>query len=581
MESGNAENTPTDAQEAQSPAPRPHVWITSLRFNDGTTLEIGKSDIVVVVGPNNAGKSAALREIHSKLVNGRQAQSNVLSEVTFAYEGTPESVEAWLEATSTKTKKGGYRLDMVGVVGSGTGLQTWKRKEGYGLQALGNLMAVHLNTEARLTVANPTDLINFVTEVATQPLHRLYNDEDLEKKLDKIFERAFRRNLIVNRGAGRQVLLHVGQRPTPPPGKDRQSNEYRFAVNSLPATHEQGDGIRAFVGVIASVLAAERDIMFIDEPEAFLHPPQANMLGRVLAEETPEGRQLVVATHSSDFLRGVLDHSSPRVRVVRIQRDSDINHVTELKPELVRHVWGDPLLRYSKVLDGLFHDGVVVCEGDADCRFYGALLDAVSGKNPGPDLLFVYGAGKSRIATIVSALRAIGVPVRVVTDFDVLRDEGDLRKIIEALGAAWSQFESHWKTVNSAINQRRAELSTDDVRRATNEILANIPTSTVPDSAIKSLRAILRRSSAWADAKQVGKAYIPSGQQTATYDQLSQELKRIGLFIVEVGEMESFCRSVAGHGPNWVTEVLQRDLVKDPDLADARAFASAIGTEWN
>src|SRR5690606_12158093 len=125
-------------------------------------------------------------------------------------------------------------------------------------------------------------------------------------------------------------------------------------------------------------LVVEHPVVLIDEPEAFLHPPQARLLGQMLVKEAPENRQLFVATHSSDFLRGLLDTDSSRVRVVRIQRVGDVNPIKELDNEGVKNVWGDPILRYSNILDGLFHSKVIVCEGDADCRFYAATMDAVS-----------------------------------------------------------------------------------------------------------------------------------------------------------------------------------------------------------
>lgn len=42
-----------------------NIHVKSITFNDGTTLEFGKSDIVVLTGTNNAGKSCLLREINN------------------------------------------------------------------------------------------------------------------------------------------------------------------------------------------------------------------------------------------------------------------------------------------------------------------------------------------------------------------------------------------------------------------------------------------------------------------------------------------------------------------------------------
>ncbi len=418
-------------------------------------------------------------------------------------------------------------------------------------------MAVYLNTETRLNATVPAELVNLASEPATHPLHRLYDDDQLEAKLDRIFKRAFGQNLILNRGAGRDVMLHLGDRHTLPNNPDRQSREFRRAVNALPMVHEQGDGMRAFVGVLLGVLAMDRDAAFIDEPEAFLHPPQANMIGRVLAEQTPSKRQLFVATHSTDFLKGVLDHSSPRVRVVRLQRTGDVNFVTELRPEAVRSVWGDPILRYSRVLEGLFHDGAIVCEGDADCRFYGAMLDAVFGNESRPDLALVHGAGKSQIATIVKALRAMGVPVRVVTDFDTLSDLTTLKSIVEALGGDWVAYKAGCNIIKSAIDQRRAEVPTADARQNIIAILDREKSNTISEKTTREIREVLKRGSAWSEAKRLGKAFVPSGEQLASFAQLAGNLRGLGLHLVEVGELEGFCRTISGHGPEWVAEVLK------------------------
>src|SRR6202035_5048673 len=171
--------------------------------------------------------------------------------------------------------------------------------QGSGLGDLVSLIAVYLTTERRLSAANNTASINFSIEPATLPLHHLYESDDLEKKLSRLFRQAFDFDLVVNRAAGSQVMLHFGAVPAAP-GGDRVARAYRDAVRELPTIQSQGDGIRAFVGVLLHVLVVDRDIILIDEPEAFLHPPQAGLLGRMLATETPDPRQLFVATHSSD-----------------------------------------------------------------------------------------------------------------------------------------------------------------------------------------------------------------------------------------------------------------------------------------
>ena len=44
---------------------RPRLSFETITFSDGTKLQLAEDDIVVFVGPNNAGKSAALRELEA------------------------------------------------------------------------------------------------------------------------------------------------------------------------------------------------------------------------------------------------------------------------------------------------------------------------------------------------------------------------------------------------------------------------------------------------------------------------------------------------------------------------------------
>ena len=45
----------------------PSVTFESLTFSDGTMIELDPADVVVLVGPNNAGKSLALRKLDDNI----------------------------------------------------------------------------------------------------------------------------------------------------------------------------------------------------------------------------------------------------------------------------------------------------------------------------------------------------------------------------------------------------------------------------------------------------------------------------------------------------------------------------------
>ena len=40
-------------------------YISKIHFNDGTYVDIQQNDIIIFVGPNNAGKSQSLKDIYA------------------------------------------------------------------------------------------------------------------------------------------------------------------------------------------------------------------------------------------------------------------------------------------------------------------------------------------------------------------------------------------------------------------------------------------------------------------------------------------------------------------------------------
>jgi hypothetical protein len=246
----------------------------------------------------------------------------------------------------------------------------------------------------------------------------------------------------------------------------------------------------------------------------------------------------------------------------------------------IKELWADPLLRYSNVLDGLFHNKVVICESDSDCRFYGAIYDVLSDREsatPKKDIMFTHCGGKARLPTVVRALRNLRVPVCVVADFDILNDKTPLDKVYQELGGEWSEIADLWRQVKSAIDSKKPELSSDEVKKEISEVLAGIAEPIFPDRAKEDIRKILRRSTPWATAKSVGSPYIPSGDAHQAYDALAKKCSGKGLYVVDVGELEGFVRSVGSHGPAWVNSVLSRkNLTRDGELETARRFVAQL-----
>jgi predicted ATPase len=563
------------------------VWIEKLRFNDGNEFHFDANDIVVVVGANNCGKSTLLLEMLNVasqkpwLKNAR-----MLTDFELKNSGSVENLVSDLKARAFKTT-----LDSLGDIFQGYKFKTyessakihWREFNSLGLGQLLEFFLKRILADTRLNMAASTASIDTLTEVPIHPIHFLYEHEDVEAIFNDAFRRAFDLDLIVNKGSGKTIHLHVGERPELQPGESVISRRYLEELKKLPVIEHQGDGMRSFVGLLLETLLGLETIILIDEPEIFLHPPQARLLGRMIAKDVHEEKQIFISTHSEDFLKGLLDSNSSRIKILRIDRVGNINHVTELSKEQLKSAWNDPFLRHSNVLSGLFHKKVVVCEGDSDCRFYSAILEALFELQNGdeqsegsikaaPDILFVQCGGKDKMPIVIEALRRLNVPVCAVCDFDVLNDEEPLRGIYEALGGDWGAIEKDWKLIKSEVDSKRPELDTMRVKEGIAGVLKDVTTTFFPQDRAKQISEILRRISAWAIAKDVGKNFIPSGAASQAFDRLQNVLAKQMLMIVKDGQIESFDRSLGNHGSRWVNEVLRKDLRKAPELDKAREF---------
>ena len=448
-------------------------------------------------------------------------------------------------------------------------------------QQLHALFCTGIETTGRINDSNSVEAIHTSDEQPTHPIHRLYMDDKLELKISDYFKQAFGQALILDRQAGGIFPLMVGERLTPNSDENLLSATYwkRQREESV-ALQEQGDGMRSFTSVILHLLApVTPSVLFLDEPEAFLHPPQARLLGRMIATEKPQKAQLFVATHSTDVLQGLMDVATDHLRVVRMRREGDINPTAELDNELVREISRDPLMKYSGVLSGLFHQRVIICEGDSDCMFYSSLLDIplVHGGQH-PDVLFVHAGGKNRMATMAQSLGALDVPVDVIADMDILRDQNDLKKLVEALKGDWNQVGPLSKSINSAIEQTQPNLDSPGVKHEIEGILNEAPASgEFPNQLRKRIKATFSKVSRWERIKNAGQAALPPGDTTQRFQQIQQLCKQAGLWIVPEGQLEGFCRSVGDHGPRWAQKVIeQKNLETDHELEDARKFVKQI-----
>ena len=89
------------------------VTFESITFSDGTNIEIDPTDVLVLVGPNNAGKSLALRELEAHI--GSDPPTIVVASAKQRHDGTGVSFEEFVRANAhVSTNDQGSSLDIQG-----------------------------------------------------------------------------------------------------------------------------------------------------------------------------------------------------------------------------------------------------------------------------------------------------------------------------------------------------------------------------------------------------------------------------------------------------------------------------------
>jgi hypothetical protein len=554
-------------------------WINALHFSDGTRVPIPTTGVTVIVGPNNVGKSRSLKDVFRLCESSGATSPKVVKQIEPEGYGDPEEfLDRFQGAISSRNHlRYGQDLEIFGPLKARIRLDDLIKLLSDPLTSecgpLTPFFVTVASVEHRLSATTPPDAYDALDEAPTHPIQSLFSSEQLEQRVSAAFEKAFSVPLFVNRFSGKEITVHCGEPPATSPVE-----QYLTQCRKIPRLEEQGDGMRAFAGALFYLLTTRSFVVLLDEPEAFLHPPQARLLGTMLAGSLGQNKQVIVATHSGDVVRGLLDSATSGVTIIRLTREGEINIPSVLQPADIKRVWDDPALRFSNVLDGLFHEQVVLCEGEGDCRFFAAMLNALceSQGRRVPDVMFVSTNGKERLPVISSCLRQLRVPVTVIGDFDILRDSSLLAKVVSSQGGDWSALEKRWATVNSAVSQGLKVRTNGEVL---GELTKLLPTEYARDPFTKTraenCRGTLKVEGPWDRAKEIGLSAVPPSDATVAAKALLAELRSLRIFAIESGELESFDRSAASSkGVKWVNAVLEKDLVRAPELEAARRFVT-------
>ncbi len=284
------------------------------------------------------------------------------------------------------------------------------------------LFLIRLDGLSRFQLTQPQPAGDLMAEPENH-LMAVFQDPDARARMREITYEAFGEYFVLDPTNIGQLRIRFADRPPEDSSEEQNWDDRTRAYHSENVLiDEKSDGVKAFTGLVATLLSDDYRVMLVDEPEAFLHPVLVNKLGSRMTKIAAErGANVFASTHSSEFLMGCVEAGD--VNVVRLTYKNGSASARHLPADELRELTSVPLLRSTGILSGLFYEGVVVSENDTDRVIYqevnNHLLEARAGG--ASDTLFVNAYEKSTLRRIIEPLRNMGIPAAAITDLDIVK----------------------------------------------------------------------------------------------------------------------------------------------------------------
>lgn len=521
--------------------------LTHISMQAGSSL--GKSGlnfelapVTVFVGPNNSGKSRALIEIEAQITTPRPTEGKVIRNVMFHAWDT-SVFEAELQKISVepsindRVDTNHILIEKLRPQNNSTARLKVHRSEliadaispndrgRYHYANYLSLYTLRLDGRSRLSLTDEQPAGD-LQQSPSNHLFKLFKDNVARAEVRKIVNEAIGKYLVIDPTNMGNLRLRLSDREpeddAEEQGWDERARSFHAAASLIS---EASDGVKAFVGMLTTLIAGEPHITLIDEPEAFLHPTLSARLGKEITTALKgSNKRLFAATHSSSFLMGCVQSGVP-VNIVRVTHDSNSSTARLLHQDRLIPLMRNPLLRSIGVLDGLFFNAVIVTEADADRAFYQEINERLlQARDPRgiEGCLFLNAQNKQTVWDIVHPLRELGIPTVGIVDIDVIKEGG----------AVWA------KPMTGAF----------------------IPSISHPVFSIERNTILDAFKRTGKDMKRDGGINILAGAEREACQNFFFKLADYGIFVVPTGEIESWLTSlVINRGKSsWLNTIFEK-----------------------
>ena len=555
----------------------PSVVIKKIKFNDNTEIELSNDDIVVFVGANNVGKSRALKDIKNDILES-SSKKVIVDEIE--YQDTNFEEINMMNYFKNNFELGPNGYDIAVDVNytynyNEHNFQNVKSGDKHFYKVLFSF----LSTESRLNMTAPISYSFIKDKLSFGIMRKLERDIKSITKLNDILFSCFGKKIDISEGLWQGAvskLYKFGTKDEIDKSVSADTREARCLLEALENLDDQGDGIRSAVAILASLITTTHSLYLIDEPETFLHPPQARILGRNIVDLS-QNKQCFISTHNIDLLRGMLEKDYARIKIIKINRTDNVNEFHVLDNDSIKVISNDKNLKYSNILNGLFYNAVVLCENESDCKFYSALLEKID-SDCYQNTLFCAVGGKDQFKIIIPLLNKLKINFLVIADLDLINNRDKLKDLINSIeDNKYNQISSiHNDFLNMFESGADNQVKKQSVIKE--EILSFITDAPyMSDETASKIRQVLKNISHLKLLKNCCKSCLPAGECVQKYNQIIYFLNESNIFVVECGEIERFITEIDGHGSLWVEEVFKKyPTLDEPEYSNAKEFIKKV-----
>lgn len=514
----------------------------------GTELPLKKNQVVCFVGANSSGKSSALEGIFKYSVLENTTRKSSIDSIEVESFETDNDIETAL--TDKAVFVGGSLKSSLFSTDWGTNANAKSivvnELKGNQFTQYNKFFHHLINAQNRFEGVNPINNIDYTKGFPTHPLHFIYKDPELEKRLSEISKAIFGIELSLNPGLGVNLHLHIGERINAKNFGGDRSQKYANELGNLPLIETAGDGYKAAIGLLGQILTSNASAIFVDEPDLYLHPPQAFQLAKTVCQQKSDS-QLFFSTHSARFAQGLFEAASDRLILIRLSKSGNKFTANTVDSKVFKDIKNDPVLKFSQISEGMFYEKTFLCEDGSDCLFYQNGIDKLDLEKSENSSLWIGINGKGNFGKVAKTARKLGLNPICIADFDILSDKND----------------SCTKVLKPLI----AELSETEDSNLIKEI----------DKIVQMISADINLN--WDILKTQGiDATSSNGSLHSKIEKLLGALKLKGIILVPNGEVESLHVPRIGKGLDAINQMLNKDIVTDPQLQKARDFLkSAFG----